>query len=337
LRPHCKTHKTREIVRLLLQRGVTRHKCATVREAEMCLEAGARDVVLAYQVVGPAVEQFVDLAARVPDARLAALVDTESAARWLSEAAQKRGVVVGAMVDLDTGLHRSGVPVGEAAYQLYQCVAELPGLRAAGFQVYDAQNNAYRALEERQAAIERTLEPVLGLAEQLERAGYEVPEIVCGGSPTFPCYATWVQANGGRVTCSPGTTALWDYGYTQTYPDLSACFKPAALLFSRVVSRPTAQHLTLDLGTKAIAADPPLGKRGLILGLEDATTVLHNEEHWSVTSAQAGQFKVGDGVLVVPTHICPCTNLHPVLYVLDKEGNLSERWEVAARQRPLVL
>jgi D-serine deaminase-like pyridoxal phosphate-dependent protein len=141
LRPHCKTHKTREIVRLLLERGVTRHKCATLREAAMCLEAGARDIVLAYQLVGPAVAQFADLAAAHPDAQLTALVDDETAAQWLSEAAAARRVTVGAMVDLDTGLHRTGLPVGEAAHRLYRCVAELPGLHPAGLHAYDAQNN----------------------------------------------------------------------------------------------------------------------------------------------------------------------------------------------------
>src|SRR5262245_42248933 len=35
LRPHVKTHKTREIVRLELNAGITKHKCATLAEAEM--------------------------------------------------------------------------------------------------------------------------------------------------------------------------------------------------------------------------------------------------------------------------------------------------------------
>src|SRR4029453_10825191 len=35
LRPHVKTHKTREIVRMQLDAGVTKHKCATIAEAEM--------------------------------------------------------------------------------------------------------------------------------------------------------------------------------------------------------------------------------------------------------------------------------------------------------------
>jgi len=109
------------------------------------------------------------------------------------------------------------------------------------------------------------------------------------------------------------------------------------VLLTRVVSRPRSDRVTFDLGTKAIAADPPAGRRGLIVGMEDATTVLHNEEHWVVSSATAGHYKIGDPVLVVPEHVCPNANLYPLIYVLDGDCRVAERWEVAARQRPLFL
>ena len=31
--PHCKTHKTKEITKLVLDSGITHHKCATIAEA----------------------------------------------------------------------------------------------------------------------------------------------------------------------------------------------------------------------------------------------------------------------------------------------------------------
>lgn len=334
--PHCKTHKTRDIVRLLLERGVTRHKAATVREAAMCLEAGARDVVLAYQLVGPMLGQFAALAAQYPDARLSALVDNARSADQLSAAAIDHGVTIGALVDLDTGLHRTGLPVSDDAAALYRRVTELPGLRPAGLQSYDAQNRTPDPAE-RRAAVRATIEPVLAFAAELEQAGLPVPEILCGGSGTFPCYAEIAATTSAPIVCSPGTTVFWDHGYSQTLPDLNAHFTPAALLLSRVVSRPTPQHVTLDLGSKGIAADPPLGRRGLILGLEDAVTVLHNEEHWTVTSEHAGDFRVGDPLLVIPTHVCPNANLYPLIYVIDDHGELAARWEVVARQRALML
>src|SRR5947209_8435335 len=60
LRPHVKTHKMPAIVRLLEARGVTRHKCATVAEAEMVATAGGADVLLAYPVVGPNIPRLAN-------------------------------------------------------------------------------------------------------------------------------------------------------------------------------------------------------------------------------------------------------------------------------------
>lgn len=338
LRPHCKTHKTREIIQLLLARGITRHKAATLREVAMCLEAGARDVVLAYSLVGPSVGQFVDLVAQTPDARLAALVDCETHIDLLAAAARSRGITVGAMLDLNTGFHRTGAPL-EAATKLYARLTETSGLRPAGLHVYDAQNGRHADPDARREAVAQTIRPVLEVAEALVAAGLDVPEILCGGSPTFPAYAAFASGSSldHRIICSPGTAIFSDFGYGETYPDLGAAFAPAAVVLGRVISRPTPQHVTLDIGSKAIAADPPFGMRGLILGLEDAQTTVHNEEHWTVTSQHADRFRVGDPVLVVPTHICPCTNLHPVLYIIGPDGQIEGRWEVAARHRTLVL
>ena len=46
LRPHVKTHKTREIVRMAMDAGILKHKCATLAEAEMLAGCGVTDVLL---------------------------------------------------------------------------------------------------------------------------------------------------------------------------------------------------------------------------------------------------------------------------------------------------
>ena len=75
LRPHVKTHKTREIVRLWLDLGVGKHKCATLAEAEMLAECGAPDVLIAYPLVGPNAERLAGLAERFPKTRFSTLAD----------------------------------------------------------------------------------------------------------------------------------------------------------------------------------------------------------------------------------------------------------------------
>src|SRR6516165_553010 len=73
LRPHVKTHKTREIARLELAAGITKHKCATLAEAEMLAGCGAPDVFIAYNMVGPNCARLAQLLRAYPDCRFSTL------------------------------------------------------------------------------------------------------------------------------------------------------------------------------------------------------------------------------------------------------------------------
>src|SRR6266705_2024939 len=75
LRPHIKTHKMREMIELQLGLGITKFKCATIAEAEMAASAGASDLLLAYQLVGPIFELFPQVVIAFPKTRFAVTWD----------------------------------------------------------------------------------------------------------------------------------------------------------------------------------------------------------------------------------------------------------------------
>jgi D-serine deaminase-like pyridoxal phosphate-dependent protein len=331
LRPHVKTHKTREIVRLALASGVTKHKCATLAEAEMLASCGAPDVLLAYQLVGPNCGRMARLARAYPGCRFAVLADHPAAVDALSRAVAAEGQSVDVLLDLDVGQHRTGVAPGPEAVALYERVARSPGLRPGGLQAYDGHNRQ-EGFVERQAAALRQLEPALALRDTLEKKGLPTPRLVVGGSPTFPVYA---RLDLPGLECSPGTFVLWDHGYGGRFADLAG-FTPAALLLTRVVSRPTPTRLTLDLGTKAVASDPPAGQRCLLLDVPDCEPVQHNEEHLVVETPAADRYAPGDAVFAVPTHVCPTAALHQHAYVIEA-GRVVGTWAIAARDRVLTV
>jgi D-serine deaminase-like pyridoxal phosphate-dependent protein len=101
-----------------------------------------------------------------------------------------------------------------------------------------------------------------------------------------------------------------------------------------VVSRPTANRVTLDLGNKSVAADPVLEKRVTLLDFPEYKTVGHNEEHLIVETAGAGAYKPGDVVYALPGHICPTVALHKEVLVAEG-GKIVGRWTVASRDRVL--
>jgi D-serine deaminase-like pyridoxal phosphate-dependent protein len=331
LRPHVKTHKTRELARMELDAGIRKHKCATLAEAEMLAQVGAPDVMLAYNMVGPNCRRLARLVKTYPQTRFSVLADHPAGARQLSEAMAAAGTAVDVLIDLDVGQHRTGVAPGDAAAALYESFAPLPGLRPGGFHVYDGHNHQ-ESLAERQAAALRGLEPVLALRDAVEKKGLPVPRLVAGGTPTFPVYA---RLDLPGLELSPGTCFLHDDGYGKKFPDLAG-FRHAALLLTRVISRPTPTRVTLDLGYKAVASDPPAGKRCLLLNVPQYEPVLQNEEHFVIETPAAEQYSPGDEVYALPTHICPTCAMHKSAYVVE-DGRVTGTWEIVARDRVLTV
>jgi D-threonine aldolase len=331
LRPHVKTHKTREIVRLEKDAGITKHKCATPAEAEMLAQCGVRDVLLAYNPVGPNCERMARLAAKYPECRFAVTADHATAVTALSAAVSAKGQTIDVLLDLDVGQHRTGMAVGKDAVALYELIAKSPGLRPGGMQVYDGHNRQ-ESLAERKGAVGQLLEPVFELRRTLEAKGLPVPRVVCGGTPTFPAFAA-LDIPG--LECSPGTFVLHDNGYGSRFTDLAG-FTPAALLLTRVISRPTPNRVTFDLGYKAVASDPPAGQRLTLLDVPDYEAVLQNEEHLVIETPHADRFKPGDEVLAIPTHVCPTCAMHQKAYVVEN-GQVTGTWDIAARDRVLTV
>jgi D-serine deaminase-like pyridoxal phosphate-dependent protein len=331
LRPHVKTHKTREIVRLELEAGITKHKCATLAEAEMLAGCGAPDVLIAYNLVGPNCARLANLLRAYPDCRFSVLADHPAGVEALSGAMAAEGLSVEVLLDVDVGQHRTGIAPGAEAVALYEQIARAPGLRPGGLHVYDGHNHQ-ESFVERQSAALTQLEPVLKLREALERKGLPAARLVAGGTPTFPVFA---KLDLPGLECAPGTCFLHDHGYGSRFADMAG-FTPAALLLTRVISRPTPTRLTLDLGYKAVASDPPAGKRCVLFDVPDYEPILQNEEHFVVETPAARRFKPGDEVFVVPTHICPTVALHKQAYVVEG-GKVTDRWDVVARDRVLTV
>ena len=330
LRPHCKTHKLREIIALQVARGVTKHKCATIAEAEMLAEAGVRDVFLAYNPVGPNIRRVCELVAKYPDLQLKVTGDDPRPIAALGDALQPRGGKVEVLLDIDCGLHRTGLPVGPEARRLYEQIAQTPGVTPGGFHLYDGHNHQL-VVAERRAAVLACWEPARRLYDELRAAGLPVPRIVAGGTGSFPLFA---EIDHPAIELSPGTTIFHDFGYGDMFPDMQ--FTPAALLLTRVISRPAADRVTLDLGYKAIASEMPLANRLRFPDLPDARPVLQNEEHLVLETASAGRYSPGDELLAIPKHICPTCNLQQEVYVVSG-GRHVATWQVAARDRKLTV
>lgn len=324
LRPHVKTYKTKEILQLQLDAGMTKFKCATIAEAEMLGECEAPDVLLAYPLYGPKLHRFLALVQRFPDTAFSAIVDNAHAAKALGTAAVSAGVAVDTYVDLNIGMGRTGIELGESALALFRICSRLDGLTIQGFHAYDGHVREVD-FEKRKAICDRNFEPIADMVRKLQEEGFPEPRMIIGGSPSFPIYAKYPA-----VECSPGTFVLWDKGYGDSLPEQT--FLAAAVLLCRVVSIPGVNRLCVDLGYKAVASENPLDKRVYFLHAPDLKPVSQSEEHLVLEAPDGHPWQVGDVLYGVPYHICPTVALYDRLTVVQAH-RATARWEVIARDR----
>ncbi|HEY3913282.1 MAG TPA: D-TA family PLP-dependent enzyme [Verrucomicrobiae bacterium] len=323
LRPHVKTHKLGWLVQRQVALGITRFKCATIAEAEMCAQAGAPDLLVAFQPVGPNIGRLLALQEKYPATKFSTIVDDASVLRAMAAAGKRLEV----LLDLDVGQHRTGIQPGPAAFNLYRQLAVSPPLVAGGLHVYDGHLSQTDP-DIRATECAKAWALVRELRDQILSAGLPLPRIIAGGSPTFPVHAARQD-----VECSPGTTVLWDASSAIKLPDLH--FHNAAVLLTRVVSKPGGNLLCLDLGHKAVASEMP-HPRVVFPDLPDAQFPTHSEEHLVVETSAASRFKIGDELLGVPWHVCPTVALHAEA-VLIKEGKIAGSSRIEARARKLTV
>lgn len=336
LRPHIKTHKSADVAKLMLEAGITQFKCATIAEAEMLGLAGAKDVLLAYQPIGPKLERYINVIKKFPNTQYACLVDNIVAAQAQSDAFAAQNLDVPVFIDLNIGQNRTGIAADETAVALYEACLELKGIHIVGLHGYDGH------LRNPDLTI-RTAECDAAFAKLkfVEGEILQIPTIsglrggddreliiVSGGSPSFP-----IHAKRGNVQCSPGTFIYWDKGYGDICAEQP--FKHAALLVTRVISLPDSTKITLDLGHKSVAAESDISKRVFFLNAPELIPLSQSEEHLVVEAGAGHTYKVGDVLYGLPFHICPTVALFERVVTIEN-GKTSGEWRTIARDRKIT-
>lgn len=327
LRPHVKTHKLAPLIVRQVELGITRFKCSTIAEAEMTAAAGGTDILLAMPCVGANAHRFARLAQVFPNVRFSTIADDEETICILASAVQQAGVDVGVYLELDCGMGRTGIVPGTQAALLARVIKETPRLQFAGLHAYDGHIHA-PSLEERERLCEQAFAPVLAFRDELNGQGILVKELVAGGSPTFAIHARHTDR-----TLSPGTTVLWDFGYGDKHPDLP--FLPAAVLLTRVISKPGTDRITLDLGHKSVAPENP-HPRVRFEELPEAEVLMQSEEHLVLKVDQRERFLIGQTLHGIPRHVCPTVSMHGEAYVIQNGAHI-DTWPITARNRRITV
>ena len=321
---HVKTNKMPEVVKMMLKQGISKFKCATIAEAEITAMAGAKFVVIAHQLVGPKIGRLVQLCQLYPDTVFASLIDSMDVAKQHNEVFGEAGMVSNVFLDVNNGMDRSGHPLDENILGLYDYLASQSNIKLHGLHVYDGHIRVEN-FEGRKQEIDNGFVDVKHFLEAIDEKRLPKPMVIAGGTPAFTSHALRAE-----TYCSPGTCVLWDWGYGDKLTEQP--FEYAALVLTRVISKPQNGIVTIDMGHKSVSAENPIDKRIRFLNLTDYELTGQSEEHGVLKVKDWDSIKVGDVLYGVPYHVCPTVNLYDEAYVIENQQS-TELWQVLGRRR----
>jgi len=323
-RPHVKTSKLDAAMRHLVAAGVTQMKCATTLELRTALFAGATDVLVAYPLTDAGAARTREIASEFPQAGVSALIDRPSQlAAWA-------GGTVGLMIDVNSGMNRTGIAAEPMRIvRLAREIAER-GLAFRGLHWYEG-HLTQADLAERTRLAHEGYDQLMKIVEAFEHARVAVGEVITSGTPAFPCALRYARFTGGGFVhqASPGTLVYGDVRSEQQLPREFG-YRHAVTVLATVVSRPLDDVVTCDAGHKAVSADAGI-PNCRVLEREGLTPLHPSEEHLPIRVAAGAHVPdLGELLRLLPMHVCPTVNNfdHAVLL---RGGAIVEVAPVSAR------
>ncbi|MCB8836358.1 DSD1 family PLP-dependent enzyme [Aurantimonas sp. VKM B-3413] len=324
LRAHAKTHKSADIARLQIERGgACGICCQKVSEAEALVRAGISDILVTNEVRDPVkIDRLARLAAR---ARIIVCVDDPENVAPLSRAAQRHGVTIEALVEIDCGARRCGTLPGAPAVQLARVIDGAEGLRFGGLQAYHGPAQHIADPAERAAAIAAAADVTAQTISLLKDAGLDCDIVGGAGTGSFPFEARSGVYN--ELQC--GSYVFMDADYERIRAEDGGRvggFENALFVLTSVMSVPVRDRAVCDAGLKALAVDSGLPRVFDRKGLRyDGAS----DEH-GVLAVDGGEVSINERIKLVPGHCDPTCNLHDWFVVVRGE-TVETLWPVTAR------
>lgn len=329
LRPHAKTHKSVDIARRQIRAGAIGLCCAKIGEAEVLADGGIAGLLITSPVASlAAIDRLAALAERSPG--LMVVVDDPEVAMATDRALARANTTLDVVIDIDPGIHRTGVASGEGALALARTIEAAPQLRYRGVQFYCGAQQHIESFADRRASIEertRYLEEVIAGLKSEDFA----PDIVTGsGTGTHRIDL----ALGVFTELQAGSYVFMDKQYLDC--DLSdgpsSPFETALGVDTRVVSANHAALVTLDAGFKSLSTDG--GVAVVQSGAPpESRFVFMGDEHGGLVGPGIGEeLRPGDAVTLTVPHCDPTVNLYDSYHVV-RGDTLIDLWPVSARGR----
>ena len=314
-RPHIKGVRIPGIAHKALAAGAIGVTCATIKEAEAMAQAGITDILIANQLVGRRkISRLVSLC-RCTDAKV--IVDNEANVAHLSAAASERGLEIGVLIDINTGMNRTGLLPGDAVVNLAAQVHQSRGLCLLGLMAWEGHTLEHRDPNIKQQEIVKSVELLINMADRCRAAGLPISIVSGGGSGTYkttPFVAGMTEIQAGGAIFSDAAYQGWGVETT-----------PSLFIQTIVSSRPAPDRIIVDAGFKTM---PAWHVRPQAVELEGVKSHLGSAEHGVIALHQANHsIKVGDLLDFMVGYTDATLFLHDKLYGI-RNGLVETVWDI---------
>jgi len=333
LRPHVKTAKSQEVVRIAFGGGAGPITASTLKEAEWFFERGFGDILYA---VGISPNKLARAAAlRRAGCELSVILDTPQAARALREFTDREAIALPALVEIDTDDHRAGVkPDAPALLEIAATLGD--GLR--GVMTHAGNSYTSRSADDIRAWARREREGVVHAAGRLRAAGHAAPVVSVGSTPT----ALFGESFEGVTEVRAGVYMFFDL----VMAGLGVCRiedLAMSVLATVIGHQPDKGWIITDAGWMALSRDRGTAAHavdqgyGLVADLDgralgDLVVVDANQEHGVIARrggapAPVDEFPVGRMLRIFPNHACATGAQHGAYHVVNGSTAIEARWE----------
>jgi len=333
LRPHVKTAKSIDVLRVISGGDDFPITVSTLAEARYFFAQGVNDILYAVGIAPVKLPEVAELIRA--GCKLRIILDTAEAAEAVRAFVDAEGVPIEALIEIDSDGHRAGV---EPTDPLLIEIGRRLGDGLAGVMTHAGASYDCRTRDEFEAMAEQERALTVEAAERLRAAGLPCPIVSVGSTPTLH-YARSLDAVtearagvyvfGDLVQAELGTCAIDDIaigvlssviGHNRQHGRV--LIDAGFLALSR--DRGTAD-LPVDWGYGAVC-DPLTGKL-----VDDVTVSSTNQEHGIVTSRSGamdfGRFPIGSRLLVLPNHACATGAAHDRYFVTEGGEEIVDTWE----------
>ncbi|MEZ6064205.1 MAG: alanine racemase [Planctomycetaceae bacterium] len=325
-RPHVKSHRSPELWPRLKAAGAIGVTVARVATAETFARVGCRDILIAHCLAD--LQHIERMAALCTAADPIVCCDHFAQAELLAAACLRRGVTCRVLIEINLGLHRTGVRPGPDTWELARSLAQLKGIRPCGVMGYEGHLLTIPHADRKRDQIQRAMTLLHETAQSLERSGMCIEIISAGGTGSYQ-----------HALQSPGITELQAGGGIFGDPFYTdACgvtgLRPALGIVATVVSRPSLPRAVLNCGRKSLSPEihaPQVIRRIDGHPLPDAKTTQISAEHWTLELGPGSRdITIGDRVLLRPGYGDLTIGLHQTMHGI-RAGHVAESFPIGLR------